>query len=182
MSFDSWYSPDQAGKVCAPVVVWWNVQCVNGIFPTRVTIGSSSSDRKVSMSGADSPTRSEASEHICIPRFAIIAHSRRRLIRPFYPHIRGTMVRGRNGVGGMSVPPLSRVTVTIDSGATIINTARVSCARESQGSLELQFAGSSASMTDTTHRFGDDCDVALLVGRSSTIPGSAGQSARRVRK
>jgi len=34
----------QAGEVCAPVVVWWNIQCVNGIFPTTVTIGSRSSD------------------------------------------------------------------------------------------------------------------------------------------
>jgi hypothetical protein len=32
----------QAGKVCAPVWVWWNIQCVNGIFPTTVTIGSRS--------------------------------------------------------------------------------------------------------------------------------------------
>jgi hypothetical protein len=34
----------QAGRVCTPVVVWWNLQCVNGIFPTAVTIGSRSSD------------------------------------------------------------------------------------------------------------------------------------------
>jgi len=34
----------QAGEVCVPVVVWWNIQCVNGIFPTTVTIGSRSSD------------------------------------------------------------------------------------------------------------------------------------------
>jgi hypothetical protein len=31
----------QQGEVCAPVVVWWNVQCINGIFPTNVTIASS---------------------------------------------------------------------------------------------------------------------------------------------
>jgi len=34
----------QAGEVCGPVVVWWNIQCVNGIFPTTETIGSRSSD------------------------------------------------------------------------------------------------------------------------------------------
>ena len=30
----------QAGEQCAPVWEWWNVQCVNGIFPTDVTVGS----------------------------------------------------------------------------------------------------------------------------------------------
>ena len=33
----------RAGEVCAPVLVWWNLQCVNGIFPQNVTIGSSTS-------------------------------------------------------------------------------------------------------------------------------------------
>jgi hypothetical protein len=33
----------QAGEKCEPIWVWWNVQCVNGIFPTDVTIGSSTS-------------------------------------------------------------------------------------------------------------------------------------------
>jgi hypothetical protein len=33
-----------AGEVCAPAWVWWNVQCVNGIFPATVTIGSHSSN------------------------------------------------------------------------------------------------------------------------------------------
>jgi hypothetical protein len=33
----------QAGSVCAPVWVWWNYQCVNGIFPTDVTVGSRTS-------------------------------------------------------------------------------------------------------------------------------------------
>jgi len=32
----------QAGAACPPAVVWWNVQCVNGVFPTTVTIGSTS--------------------------------------------------------------------------------------------------------------------------------------------
>jgi Outer membrane protein beta-barrel domain len=34
----------QAGEVCVPALVWWNVQCVNGVFPTDVTIGSHSSN------------------------------------------------------------------------------------------------------------------------------------------
>jgi hypothetical protein len=33
----------QAGSACAPLWVWWNVQCVDGIFPTDVTVGSSTS-------------------------------------------------------------------------------------------------------------------------------------------
>src|SRR5882757_3793416 len=33
----------QAGEVCEPIWIWWNVQCINGIFPTDVTIGSSTS-------------------------------------------------------------------------------------------------------------------------------------------
>ena len=33
----------QAGTKCAPVWVWWNVQCVEGIFPTDVTVGSRTS-------------------------------------------------------------------------------------------------------------------------------------------
>jgi hypothetical protein len=33
----------QAGEICEPVWIWWNVQCVNGIFPTDVTIKSSTS-------------------------------------------------------------------------------------------------------------------------------------------
>jgi len=33
----------RAGEVCAPVLAWWNVQCVNGIFPTNVTIASNTS-------------------------------------------------------------------------------------------------------------------------------------------
>ena len=30
----------QKGTVCAPFWEWWNVQCVNGIYPTDVTVGS----------------------------------------------------------------------------------------------------------------------------------------------
>ena len=30
----------QAGSICEPVWIWWNVECVNGIFPTDVTVGS----------------------------------------------------------------------------------------------------------------------------------------------
>ena len=30
----------QAGSVCGPAWSWWNFQCVNGIFPTDVTVGS----------------------------------------------------------------------------------------------------------------------------------------------
>ena len=33
----------QAGEICEPIWVWWNVECVNGIFPTDVTIGSNTS-------------------------------------------------------------------------------------------------------------------------------------------
>lgn len=33
----------QAGEKCAPIWVWWNVECVNGIFLTDTTIGSSTS-------------------------------------------------------------------------------------------------------------------------------------------
>ncbi|HXW93558.1 MAG TPA: hypothetical protein VEK33_23615 [Terriglobales bacterium] len=33
----------QAGTKCAPVWAWWNLQCVNGIFPTAVTVGSRTS-------------------------------------------------------------------------------------------------------------------------------------------
>jgi opacity protein-like surface antigen len=33
----------QAGEICVPAWVWWNVQCVNGIFPTDVTVGSRTS-------------------------------------------------------------------------------------------------------------------------------------------
>jgi len=33
----------QAGTKCAPVWAWWNVQCVDGIFPTEVTVGSRTS-------------------------------------------------------------------------------------------------------------------------------------------
>lgn len=33
----------QAGERCEPIWTWWNVQCVNGIFPTDTTIGSSTS-------------------------------------------------------------------------------------------------------------------------------------------
>jgi hypothetical protein len=33
-----------AGDVCAPVLEVWNVQCVNGVFPSDVTIGSHSSN------------------------------------------------------------------------------------------------------------------------------------------
>jgi hypothetical protein len=33
----------QAGEICEPIWIWWNVQCINGIFPTDVTIGSSTS-------------------------------------------------------------------------------------------------------------------------------------------
>ena len=33
----------QAGTKCAPVWVWWNVQCLDGIFPTDVTVGSRTS-------------------------------------------------------------------------------------------------------------------------------------------
>jgi hypothetical protein len=33
----------QAGSVCAPVWIWWNVECVDGIFPTDVTVGSRTS-------------------------------------------------------------------------------------------------------------------------------------------
>jgi opacity protein-like surface antigen len=32
----------KAGEVCAPVWLWWNVECVNGIFPTDETVGSRS--------------------------------------------------------------------------------------------------------------------------------------------
>ena len=32
-----------AGSKCAPAWVWWNVQCVDGIFLTDVTVGSQSS-------------------------------------------------------------------------------------------------------------------------------------------
>jgi len=30
----------QAGSACGPVWAWWNFQCVSGIFPTDVTVGS----------------------------------------------------------------------------------------------------------------------------------------------
>jgi hypothetical protein len=30
----------QKGTACVPFWEWWNVQCVNGIFPTDVTVGS----------------------------------------------------------------------------------------------------------------------------------------------
>ncbi len=30
----------QAGEHCEPVLVWWNIECTNGVFPTDVTIGS----------------------------------------------------------------------------------------------------------------------------------------------
>jgi Outer membrane protein beta-barrel domain len=33
----------QAGTKCAPFWVWWNIQCVDGIFPTDVTVGSRTS-------------------------------------------------------------------------------------------------------------------------------------------
>ena len=33
----------QAGTKCAPLWVWWNVQCIDGIFPTDVTVGSRTS-------------------------------------------------------------------------------------------------------------------------------------------
>ena len=33
----------QAGEICEPIWIWWNVECINGIFPTDVTIGSSTS-------------------------------------------------------------------------------------------------------------------------------------------
>jgi hypothetical protein len=33
----------KAGEKCAPEWIWWNVQCVNGIFPTDVTVGSRTS-------------------------------------------------------------------------------------------------------------------------------------------
>jgi len=33
----------QAGTKCAPVWAWWNFQCVDGIFPTEVTVGSRTS-------------------------------------------------------------------------------------------------------------------------------------------
>jgi hypothetical protein len=34
----------QGGEVCAPAWVWWNVHCVNGVFPADVTISSDSSN------------------------------------------------------------------------------------------------------------------------------------------
>ncbi len=30
----------QAGSSCSPGWVWWDIECVNGIFPTDITIGS----------------------------------------------------------------------------------------------------------------------------------------------
>jgi hypothetical protein len=33
----------QAGSACTPFWVWWGYQCVNGIFPTDVTVGSRTS-------------------------------------------------------------------------------------------------------------------------------------------
>jgi opacity protein-like surface antigen len=34
----------QAGSVCEPAWAWWDLECVNGIFPTQVTVGSRSSN------------------------------------------------------------------------------------------------------------------------------------------
>jgi Outer membrane protein beta-barrel domain len=34
----------QAGSVCEPGWIWWDIECTNGIFPTQVTVGSRSSD------------------------------------------------------------------------------------------------------------------------------------------
>jgi len=33
----------RAGEVCTPAFAWWSVECVNGIFPTDVTIASRTS-------------------------------------------------------------------------------------------------------------------------------------------
>ncbi len=33
----------RAGEHCEPVLVWWNIECTNGIFPTDVTIASNTS-------------------------------------------------------------------------------------------------------------------------------------------
>ena len=30
----------QAGSSCSPEWLWWNIECVNGIFPTDITVGS----------------------------------------------------------------------------------------------------------------------------------------------
>lgn len=34
----------QAGSVCEPAWLWWDIECTNGIFPTQVTVGSRTSD------------------------------------------------------------------------------------------------------------------------------------------
>jgi hypothetical protein len=33
----------EAGSVCVPFWTWWNVQCVNGVYPTEITVGSRTS-------------------------------------------------------------------------------------------------------------------------------------------
>jgi hypothetical protein len=33
----------KAGEVCAPLWTWWNVECVNGVFPSDETVGSRTS-------------------------------------------------------------------------------------------------------------------------------------------